>query len=230
MLIDDEAELLRITGDFLNAKGFCAESAQTTVQALAALERREFDCIVLDVMLEEENGFELCRRIRALTQTPIIFLSNLSEEEYQKKGFLSGGDDYVSKPCNLEILDLRIGARVKNRSAGGVKRLDFPPLTIDLLQRTVTVNQTPVTLTTTEFDILVLLASNEGKIFSIADIFRRIWKQEDLNQAQTVQMHMSRLRRKLESAYDKHYYIETVWKKGYQFLGKGRDSCLTEDA
>lgn len=218
LLIDDEKDVLLSNQKFLTEKGMHVHIAQNALEAIKLLRKNKYDCIILDVLLEETSGFELCKTIKRITDSPVIFFSNLAEEEYQMKGFLSGGDDYIAKKWSHELFWLRLKARLNNyQKASSTKLLEYPPLSIDLIKRVVILKGEKLIMTASEFDILVLLAENPGKVFSLSDIFKEIWHQNDLKQPQTVQVHVSRMRHKLEAVAPNCHFIETVWGKGYKF-------------
>ena len=166
------------------------------------------------------DGFLLCRRFKAQMTAPVIFLTSLTEKEYLYQGFSLGGDDFLTKPWDLKELEMRIRTRISqcsNRSLKG-ERLEFPPLTIDAGTRQASIGNVCVPLTAYEFDILLLLARSPGHVFSPDSIYREIWKLPDLDNTQTVKVHVARMRHKMEAACPGHSFIGTVWKQGYRFL------------
>lgn len=219
LLIDDEITLLNPRKKFLMDKGCFVDIAQNELQAISLLSENIYHCILLDVLLEETNGYDLCLRIKELSEAPIVFLSNLSDEESQKQGFLSGGDDYIEKQCSFDLFWLKLQKRIEVHTKDDQSAiLNYDPLIINIKNRKVMLQKQIITLTNLEFDILVLLASSPEKIFSIDEVYTQIWGMDTLNQMQTVQVHISRLRCKLEKAFPRHCFLQTTWRKGYCFV------------
>lgn len=219
LLIDDDKEFLSVRKAFLSTKGCLVDTAETAEKAIVLISANQYDCIVLDVLLEEISGFTLCTQIKKISEAPVIFLSNLSDEASQTQGFLSGGDDYIHKLCGLNLFWLKLRKRVelyKKEDSSSI--MNFSPLVIDLKKRKVTLNGIEITLTNAEFDILSLIASAPNRLWTLTEIYTEVWGQDALDHIQTVQVHISRLRGKIEKAFPYHYFIETVWGKGYQFV------------
>lgn len=224
LMIDDEQIVLNSRAELLRMYGCKVDTARTAAAAMNYLAHNEYDCILLDVMLEETNGFTLCKKIRNATLCPIIFLSNMYEDEYQKQGFLSGAEEYIPKTMDWELFWLRIESRIKNyRREFEPTILSYPPMVINLDSRTVAINNIDIQLSGFEFDILALMASRPDYVFSLSEIYQTVWKQRDLNQVQTVQVHISHMRRKLEATCPDHFFLQTVWGKGYKFTPTAAD-------
>lgn len=218
LLIDDEMDTITVIKHYLEKDEDRVLTATTGTEGLKLLLQESVDCILLDVLLTDENGFDLCRQIKQITEIPIIFLTNLDTEEDLKTGFLCGGDDYITKPFSLMELNLRIKARIRQyQQIPAQKILSFPPLEINLDARVVSVEGRRITLTVSEFDILVLLAGSVQRIYTISEIYQTVWKMPDMDSAHTVQVHIANLRKKLDLAYPDHHFIQTVWGKGYKF-------------
>lgn len=217
LMVDDERSVLKARAGFLMEKGCLVHSVTTARDAIGMVKVNSYDCILLDVMLKECTGFSLCEKLRQLTDTPVIFLSSLSDDENQLAGFLAGGVDYIPKEAGLALFWAKVDTRIRLYLMGK-HTLCYPPLTIDLAAHRVFMDETEILMTTLEFDILALIAAKPGTLFSLDDIYREVWRADPQDQAQTVQTHLSRMRRKLEKAFPRHYFIETVWGKGYQFL------------
>lgn len=215
--MDDERCVLTERGNFLLDKGCLVHFAATAEKAIELAGMHYYDCILLDVMLGETNGFSLCTRIQELNEAPIIFLSSLAGDESQLEGFLSGGADYITKNTSLSLFWAKIETRIR-LSLSGKHILAYPPLSIDLTSRRVFMKEQKIVMTSLEFDVLALIAAKPRVIFSVDDIYRQVWDADPRYQGQTVQAHLSRLRRKLDKAFPSHYFIETVWGKGYQFI------------
>ena len=220
LFVDDDKNILQINRVYFEARGFDVRTADNAADALELVAHEPFDCLVLDVILPAGgDGYQLCRQIRELTNTPIIFLTSLTEQDFLYQGFNAGGDDYVTKPYDLWELLLRVRSRVRQSRAGqeAERLLSYPPLTIVPASRRATMGGQFLALTGGEFDILALLAGPPQKGVSLEEIYRQVRKMPSLEGTHTVQVHISHLRRKLEAAYNGHKYIQTSWGKGYYF-------------
>ena len=216
LFVDDDSNVLNINRNYFESRGFSVSVAQTVDH----VKKYPVDCVVLDIMMPGFDGFLLCRRFKTQMTAPVIFLTSLTEKEYLYQGFSLGGDDFLTKPWDLKELEMRIRTRISqcsNRSLKG-ERLEFPPLTIDAGTRQASIGNVCVPLTAYEFDILLLLARSPGHVFSPDSIYREIWKLPDLDNTQTVKVHVARMRHKMEAACPGHSFIGTVWKQGYRFL------------
>lgn len=221
LFVDDDKNILKINRSYFENKGFIVYTAETFKQAIDCLEKNSIDCAILDILLAGEDGFLLCEKIRKELTLPIIFLTSLSQKDFLYRGFSVGGDDYITKPYDIVELEMRIIAslnRSRTATAPKQRQLVFPPLTIDVHACMVFINNKVVALTTSEFDILLLLASSPNNVFSAEYIYRNVWRMPDLNNTSTVQVHIARLRRKLIEACPERSFLGTVWKKGYKFI------------
>lgn len=218
LFVDDDPSILRVNRVYFESRGYGVFTAQNRAQAEDALVKAQIDCIVLDILMPDTDGWALCRDFKSRAATPILFLTSLTEQECLYRGFELGGDDYLTKPYELKELELRVKARIR-ASSGEVRRelLSYPPLTLDAVGRRVTVDDRAVPLTAYEFDILLLLARHPGQVFSMEEIYRQIWNLPDLGSAQTVRVHLARMRRKLEDACGGVKLIQVVWGKGFLF-------------
>ena len=220
LVVDDEEMLKELVSMALKMIGWEVQSAGDGPSALNIARDWRPDVLVLDIMMPGFDGFLLCRRFKAQMTAPVIFLTSLTEKEYLYQGFSLGGDDFLTKPWDLKELEMRIRTRISqcsNRSLKG-EQLEFPPLTIDAGTRQASIGNVCVPLTAYEFDILLLLARSPGHVFSPDSIYREIWKLPDLDNTQTVKVHVARMRHKMEAACPGHSFIGTVWKQGYRFL------------
>lgn len=219
LVVDDDKYTLEIIEDYLSAKGYEVKSALNGTDALRILDAYKPDCIVLDINLPDISGYEICEKIKKKINTPIIFLSGLAEEKERVRGFLIGGDDYVTKPYSIEELELRIKLRIRSNNEGNTEEfiIKIDDLTIDLEQRIVHIGDGFVELTSKEFDILVYMVRNPGKVFSKEEIFQEVWDQSDNGDVRTVQVHVSNLRDKINKYYGNTSLIKTKWGKGYCF-------------
>lgn len=220
LLVDDDPNILRINRDYFESRGFCVTACETADAALEHAEKFPVDCVILDIVMPKVDGFELCKRIKAELNAPVIFLTGFTEREYLYQGFELGGDDFLTKPCDLRELEARINARIRSKNSSGKppSLLIYPSIVLDLASRKAYVNDIPVPLTAYEFDILFLLASAPKRIFSPKEIYQEVWKLPDLESTQTVKVHVARMRHKLEEICPGRNFIGTAWKQGYNFL------------
>ncbi|MBU9726770.1 response regulator transcription factor [Diplocloster modestus] len=217
LMIDDEPWLLIARKSFLEGKGCRVETAQTSGDAIAHLVRDTYDLILLDVKMPDISGFGLCGEIKKLSQAPIVFLSSLTEEADQLQGFAVGGTDYIQKDCPHELFWAKLQARLAaNQGAESIRV--FPPLSLDFQRQRATIHGADLTLTQSEFALLTLLSSRPRDIWTVEELFRALWGSNGAVDAQIVQGHLSRMRRKIERAFPRHEFIETVWGKGYRFV------------
>ena len=168
-------------------------------------------------MIPGEDGFSICEKLHKLVQAPVIFLSSLTEADRQVDGFAAGGIDYITKDTPAELFWAKVETRIKLAMSDRTQ-VRYGPLLLDLTKRRVMLNEEELLLTPIEFDILWCLSEHTGGILSLEEIFNRIWGSQHWVDEQMVQIHMSRLRRKLEKAWGEHHFIEAVWGQGYRFV------------
>lgn len=220
LMIDDDIQYMNMIREDLMKKGFivyCANSFKTALPYM----KKSIDCIILDIKLQDdEDGYEICQKIKREINIPIIFLSNYAQDDHRIQGFLSGADDFLGKPCNLEELRIRILKRI--HPTVKLKREDqvhSGKLFIDAMRHKAYYNDELILLTDAEFNILYFLATHEHTVFSQYEIYDHLWKEPVISSAHTVQVHISSARKKLNKICPYHEYIQTVWGKGYQFIG-----------
>ena len=219
LLVDDDASVLKVNQDYLQKAGMEVVSTESLDEAMEVLFHSVVDCIVLDVMFDQQEvGFSFCEALKKVSDAPVVFLTCLDNEDALVKSFISGGDDYISKPYSLKELLIRIQARIaSSRQSGKQDILDYWPLRINRTTREVAVYNEWMHLTHSEYEILLLLVENIGTVYSVAELYQGIWKMRDVDNVQTVQVHIAHLRKKLDNACPRHHLIETVWGKGYTF-------------
>ncbi len=223
LIIDDDARLAAMVSDYLGAAGLSVERSLTGRQGLAALERGSFDAVILDVMLPDIDGFELCRRIRARSATPILMLTARGDETDRIVGLELGADDYLPKPFNPRELLARLRAIMRRRGEGGpgaAGTLRFGRLEIDRESRRLSVGGEDKALTSHQFDLVVALAENAGRVLSRERLMDLV-NGDDLEAAdRTVDVHISRLRALIEDDPKHPRRIITVRGAGYVFARK----------
>ncbi|MFD7522306.1 response regulator transcription factor [Paenibacillus chitinolyticus] len=222
LIIDDEPEIRDIVQIFLNNEGYEVMEAEDGAAGLELLRKKEFDLIILDVMMPRLDGIQACMQIRQTRNTPIIMLSAKNEDIDKILGLTSGADDYLSKPFN----PLELVARVKSQlrrvrmSETQDKRqpleLSIGDLVLNIPRHQVTIKGKDISLTPLEFDILELLATHRGHVFSVDKIYETIWKDPALQSDKTVMVHIRNLREKLKDNPREPKYIKTVWGVGYK--------------
>ena len=217
LMIDDEPQQITSHIAYLQEKDCIVEHVPSIPQAVAALKKHSYDLVLLDAKLPKYGGLENCALLLEMTSSPIIILSNYTDEEAQLRGFSAGAADYIPKDCGLDLFWAKITARLKTTDSNNLVRV-FPPLFLDLQRQKATLGQTPLQLTQTEFTLLTLLSSQPGHIWTVEDIYREHWGSDGPVNVTMVQMHLSRMRRKMEEAFPQHEFIVTVWGKGYQFV------------
>lgn len=224
LIVDDEAEIRELMQDFLEVAGFGVLTAADAAAARAALERAPVDCLLLDVMMPGGSGFDLCRQIRERdADLPILFLTARDGDVDKIRGFGLGCDDYIVNSAMPVEVVARIKAVLRRAVRSPARRaavLDFGYLTIDLLAREVRVDGRPAPLTAREFDLLRLLAEHPRRVFTRDQLFEQCWG--EYGDRHTVNVHVSRLRDKIEPDPEHPTYIVTVWGVGYRFEGQPR--------
>ena len=224
LLVDDEPLILKGLKYTLEQEGYETESAMDGEEALSMFESGSYDLILLDVMLPKLDGISVCQRIREHSDIPIIMLTAKGEDMDKILGFEYGADDYMTKPFNI----LEVKARIKSifRRAGAQQQeavsqvLVVRNMTINLNNRSVSIDNREVNLTAKEFDLLQLFVSNRGKVFSRESLLETIWKYDYLGDLRTVDVHIRRLREKIEHNPAQPEFILTKWGVGYYFTDK----------
>ena len=200
LLVDDDTDILEINRSFLTNEGYDVSVATNIAQTLQKVETNSYDCIVLDIMLPDGNAYDLPSKIHVYSNAPIIFLSAKDQLEDKITGFKAGGDDYMTKPYNLPELSARISAHIRRNMTRDGFLMEFPPLTMNVKTREVTLNNVPVHLTNREFDILRLLAETPNVIVPFARIYSHVWGDDGLCDNHLVMVNISYLRKKMEKA------------------------------
>ena len=226
LIIDDDARLAAMVSDYLTAAGFVVDRRFTGREGIAALERAAFDAIILDVMLPDIDGFEVCRRIRARAQTPILMLTARGEELDRIIGLEIGADDYLPKPFSPRELQARIRAILRRGRAppsAEDTELRFGRLEIDRSSRMVRVDGAQRTLTSFQFDLLAALAANAVRVLNRERLMDLV-KGEDLEAFdRSIDVHISRIRSVIEDDPKHPRRIITVRGAGYVFAKKQDD-------
>ncbi len=217
LLVDDEPHIIELARLYLQQEGFQIASAADGIQALAEVERSAPDLIVLDLMLPRLDGWEVCRRIRATSDLPILMLTARDDDIDKIVGLELGADDYLTKPFNPRELVARVKAILRRtgprQAAHDAKPLRVGNLMIDPSRRVVTVDERPVNLRAKEFDLLLALVENREIVLSREKLLDLVWGFDFYGQTRTVDVHVAHLRHKLAGMTPQ---IETVWGVGYK--------------
>ncbi|MBU5442924.1 response regulator transcription factor [Paenibacillus sp. MSJ-34] len=221
LVVDDDQSIVELLRDFLENDRFQVKTANDTAEALAVFQQHTIHCIVLDIMMPGQNGFELCRRIRAESSVPILFLSARSDDVDKIRGLTLGGDDYIVKTASPGEIVARVKA-VLRRSGSQQETnrnvLDYGRLRINLFTREVFVDGRIVSLTPKEYELLRLFVEHPRYVFSYDQLLDKFW--DGVGDKHTVRVHLSRLREKIESDPNRPEYLINVWGVGYRFEGE----------
>ncbi len=221
LVVDDELPILEFVRRNLEIRGYQVETAVNGLEALALFDQRDFDLVVLDVMMPRMDGLEVCRRVRQRSIVPIIVLTALSEESDRVTALDLGADDYLVKPFGVEELLARVRAVLRRSRWAELPSTDetlrFPGLEIDLRGRRVFAEGGEVRLTPTEFNLLKELALHPGKVLTHRTLLSRVWGPEYADQSEYLRVYMGRLRRKLEKDLSHPRHLMTEPGVGYFF-------------
>lgn len=224
LVVDDDPSIVELMREFLTDEGFLVEEAFNASEALDIVTRRTVDCVLLDVMMPGQSGFELCRHIRAKSEVPLLFLSARDEDIYKIRGLGLGGDDYIVKTATPEEVVARVKAVLRrykgSESPAPHAVLDFGRLAIDLAAHEVRVAGEPVSLTPKEFELLCLLAEHPRQVFTYDQLLERFWS--GVGDRRTITVHVGRIREKIEEDPNRPGLIANVWGVGYRFEGVRR--------
>ncbi len=221
LVVDDEKIIVKGIKFNLENEGYDVETAYNGEEALEIIRNVHLDLIVLDLMMPKLDGLETCRRIREFSTVPIIMLTAKSEDTDMLLGFEFGADDYITKPFNILELKSRIRAILRRSGNSSSKfkntRLIADSLIIDTEQRNAYLDGTPVALTAKEFDLVELMMRNPGRVYSRDNLLNIVWGYEYPGDMRTVDVHIRRLREKLEADPANPELILTKWGVGYYF-------------
>jgi DNA-binding response OmpR family regulator len=239
LVIEDEANITQIIRLYLEQAGYTVVSASDGIAGLELHAREQPDLVILDLMLPALDGMEVCRRIRAWANTPILMLTARQGEEDRIAGLEVGADDYLVKPFSPRELVSRVKAILRRSTTtrelpehsreesghekvghekAGPEEVRYGGLLVNIPARRVTVNGQPVALTVKEFDLLVTLSQAPDRVFTRETLLNQVWGYTYLGDGRTVDVHIGTLRKKLEASADVPHRIQTVWGVGYKFV------------
>ncbi|MDF2547085.1 MAG: DNA-binding response regulator [Anaerosolibacter sp.] len=224
LVVDDEPILLKGLKYSLEQESYEIDTAEDGTDALAMALHNAYDLIILDLMLPGIDGLEVCKRLREKSMVPIIILTAKGEDTSKILGLEYGADDYLTKPFNILELKARIKAILRrvhiNDNVSPSNVIKISGFTINTLGRKVNLGDMEINLTAKEFDLLLLLATNPGKVYSREELLEIIWGYEYFGDLRTVDVHVRRLREKIEKNSSQPEFILTKWGVGYYFRTK----------
>ena len=240
LIVEDDISIAEMVRDFLAADGFDVHISTDGLQGYKKALAEKYDLILLDLMLPNMSGYDICRGIRSEIDVPILMVTAKDEDTDKIRGLGLGADDYISKPFSPTELVARVKAnlaqyeRLTNKSEGIVgknsksgkssqsspkaEELKAGPILVNLSTHRVYVHGTEIELKNKEYELLTFLVSNPGIVFSKEHLYERIWGMDAVGDLKTVGVHISRLREKIESDPQNPAYIQTVWGAGYRFM------------
>lgn len=228
LIVEDDRSIAELERDYLEINGFKCDIAEDGRTGLAKAVSEDYALVVLDIMLPEMDGFEVCARLRSQKDIPVIMLSARKEDIDKVRGLGLGADDYMTKPFSPNELVARVKSHIARyeRLTGGGRQVEpksnilkVRGLEIDRDGRRVFINGEEKNMPQKEYDLLLFLAENPNRVFSKDQLFDRIWGYDAFGDISTIAVHIRRIREKIETDMENLQYIETVWGVGYRFKG-----------
>jgi len=222
LVVEDDLEARLLIARILEASGFSTATAPNADEAVATVRGGSFSLVLLDVMMPDVDGFECCRRIRAFSSIPVVMVSALTDTRSIVRGLEAGADDYVCKPFDREELIARVRAVLRRMDRPA--RVDAPlalptvevgSLVVDFSAQTATLGEVDLNLSGKELHLLYLLAENTGMLLSRGHIFQQVWGDDVYDDSKTLDVHISRLRKKLDVVGDYGNMLKTIRNRGY---------------
>lgn len=223
LIVEDEESIAELEKDYLELSGFEVEIQNDGDAGLADALEKDYDLLILDLMLPGTDGFEICKRVREVKNMPIIMVSAKRDDIDKIRGLGLGADDYMTKPFSPSELVARVKAhlsRYERLIGSNVQEndvIEIRGIKIDKTARRVWINNEEKNFTTKEFDLLTFLAQNPNRVFTKEELFKKIWDMESIGDIATVTVHIKKIREKIEFNTAKPQYIETIWGVGYRF-------------
>ena len=220
LVVDDERVMVKGIKFNLENEGYQVETGSDGEEAVEKARTGQFDLIILDLMMPKIDGLQACMKIREFSNVPVIMLTAKGEDSDKIMGFECGADDYITKPFNILELKARIRALLRRAASSAQQqreadRLTQGSITLDLAERAAWRDGRPVDLTAKEFDLMVLLMQNPGRVYSRENLLNLVWGYEYIGEFRTVDVHIRRLREKLEPDPANPEHILTKWGVGY---------------
>ena len=224
LIIDDDKELCALMKKCIEQEKLSAVTVYNGIEGVRLIDENKdsYSLIILDVMLPDIDGFQILQKIRDISNIPVLMLTAKSNEEDKVFGLRLGADDYLTKPFGINELMARVNSLIRryttlNPFTVDIDSISLKDMVIDKLNRTVTVKDIPVSLTGKEFDLLLFLASNKGRVFTKKQIYSQVWEEEYAFDDSNIMSFISKLRKKIEPDPDHPFYILTVRGVGYRF-------------
>ena len=224
LIIDDDKELCALMKKCIEQEKLSAVTVYNGIEGVRLIDENKdsYSLIILDVMLPDIDGFQILQKIRDTSNIPVLMLTAKSSEEDKVFGLRLGADDYLTKPFGINELLARVNSLIRryttlNPFTADIDSISLKDMVIDKLNRTVTVKDIPVLLTGKEFDLLLFLASNKGRVFTKKQIYSQVWEEEYAFDDSNIMSIISKLRKKIEPDPDHPFYILTVRGVGYRF-------------
>ncbi|WP_419960694.1 response regulator transcription factor [Psychrobacillus sp. BM2] len=220
LVVEDDNDINELLCNIIRKSGYIPQPAYSGTEAMLYIKNREWDMLLLDLMLPGMTGEEILENISERMTCPIIIISARLEQQTKIDALRTGADDYITKPFDIGEVSARIDSHLRRyQKMGNIskkKELRYKDLTIDTEAKLVQVNNKILTLTAREYAILNLLLSSPKKIFTKANVFESVWKEEFHGDDNTINVHISNVRNKLAKANPNEEYIETIWGMGYR--------------
>lgn len=226
LLVEDDLEIARVIRDTLLHEGYQVTFATTGLEGWEDFQENSYDLVLIDLMLPEMDGFTLCKNIRLKSDIPLMIISARKQDEDKVEGLGLGADDYLAKPFSIAELKARVESllrrwrRYQGMPAQEQKTRYMHGLVIHWDVQKVLLHDVEILLTGKEFDLLRVMATHPHRIFSKSELYQHIWNQIDANGLHTVTVHIKSLREKLNDPVKTPHFIQTVWGKGYRFIGE----------
>lgn len=226
LIVEDDLNIQTLEKDYLEANSFFVKAEADGKKGLELALNENFDLVLLDIMLPNTDGLEICRRLREVKDIPIILVSAKKEDLDKIKGLGFGADDYIVKPFSPSELVARVIAHIsryqrltskESRESISSELLEIDKLKLDGASRRAYINGIETVLTNKEFDLLYFLAANPDTVYSKETLFNEIWRYDSIGETSTVTVHVNRIRDKIKEIDPDTDYIHTVWGKGYRF-------------
>ena len=224
LIIDDDKELCALMKKCIEQEKLSAVTVYNGIEGVRLIDENKdsYSLIILDVMLPDIDGFQILQKIRDTSNIPVLMLTAKSSEEDKVFGLRLGADDYLTKPFGINEVFARVNSLIRqyttlNPFTADIDSISLKDMVIDKLNRTVTVKDIPVLLTGKEFDLLLFLASNKGRVFTKKQIYSQVWEEEYAFDDSNIMSFISKLRKKIEPDPDHPFYILTVRGVGYRF-------------
>lgn len=223
LIVEDEVSIAELEKDYLELSGFEVVMENKGDTGLDRALKEDFDLVILDLMLPNVDGFEICKKVRAEKNIPVIMVSAKKDDIDKIRGLGLGADDYITKPFSPSELVARVKAhlaRYERLIGMGIREnevVEIRGIKIDKTSRRVFINEVEKSFTTKEFDLLTFLAEHPDRVYTKEELFQEIWDMESIGDIATVTVHIKKIREKIEFNTQKPQYIETIWGVGYRF-------------